>query len=60
LPIRSASAISVRCIRDQAREPLGSDPHLKGVLLDVDPLDQEIGAGWEDPIMHRSGRTYGL
>jgi hypothetical protein len=27
---------------DEAHEPLGSDPHLQHLLLDVDPLHQEL------------------
>ncbi len=45
---------------DQAGEPFGPDQHLECVLLDVDPLDEEVGASSEELIMHRSGRTYGL
>jgi hypothetical protein len=27
---------------DQARQPLGPDPHLERVLLHVDPLEEEL------------------
>jgi hypothetical protein len=29
-------------VSDQAREPLGPDPHLEGVLPDIHPLDEEL------------------
>ena len=29
-------------LADQARQPLGPDPHLQRVLLHVDPLDEQL------------------